>query len=231
VSGENLPRLPGPGEGRDREAAGSPPGPLPASRYDELAAMTADRVMRGHARRLAADLAEDLLQQTWYTIAQAMARGAGIRNLRAYWYQVMVHTAGRMRQDIARQGFPVGDPEAAAERHGHREQAGASAEDEALRRLLDAGRNALLRARRVELWHAIPATSPDPSRYRDVIWGLAEWILAGAGPETRGELNAALRDAYPEWFAEPGIADGARYQRARRGREDVARLLMAVTGL
>jgi hypothetical protein len=213
VSRENLPHLPG-----------------PAGLYDELNVIRADAVMRRHAQRLAGDLAEDLLQQTWYTVARAIAHGLPIRNLRAYWYRVMVHDAARMGQDIARQGIVAEDPVAAA---GPRrlDLAAASAEEDALRRLLGSGRRALLHRRRAELRQGIPAASPDPGRYRDIILGLAERVLAGDGPETRAELNDALITAYPEWFAGPAIADAARYQRRRRGREDVGRVLGAVVGL
>ena len=211
---ENLPHLPGPD--------------VP---YDELNAIRADAVMCRHAQRLAGDLAEDLLQQTWYTVARAVARGLPIRNLRAYWYRVMAHDAARMGQDIARQGILADDPLAAAGPRRRLDLAATSAEEDALRRLLSAGRRALLHRRRAEFWQDISATSPDPRRYRDVVLGLTEGILAGDGPETRAELNDALIAAYPEWFAEPGIAEAARYQRRRRGREDVGHVLEAVIGL
>ena len=81
----------------------------PAGYDDELTAIVTDPRMRWHARRLAGDLAEDLLQETWYAVARASARRT-IDNLRGYFSRVMVNTAKRMREDIARQGVPVGRP-------------------------------------------------------------------------------------------------------------------------
>ena len=59
---------------------------------DELTAIVADPRMRWWARRLAGDLAEDLLQETWYAVARASERRT-IDNPRAYFSQVMVNGA------------------------------------------------------------------------------------------------------------------------------------------
>ena len=85
-----------------------------------------------------------------------------------------------------------------------------------------------LRRRRAELRLRIPASSPDPNLYRDVILAIAGAMLAADGPASRPELNAALVAAYPEWFAAPDVATATRCQRRIRGREDVWRVLKAV---
>lgn len=198
-----------------------------ADGYDELTAIRADPGMRRQAQRLAGDLAEDLLQQTWYIVALASARRP-IERLGGYFYRVMVNAAKRMREDIARHGIPVDDPVAAAGARGGRELAAVSAEDAALGPLLADARRESLRRRRAELRLRIPASSPDPDRYRDVILAIAEAMLAADGPASRPELNAALVAAYPEWFAAPDVATATRYQRRIRGREDVWRVLKAV---
>jgi hypothetical protein len=198
--------------------------------YDELNAIIADPVMRRHARRLAYDLAEDLLQQTWYTVARALARRS-IDNLPGYFYRVMVRTAWRMREDVTRQGTPADDPFAAAGPRRGLELAAPPAEDEAMLRLLNAARLDLLRRRRAELRGVIPACSPDPDRYRDAIVDVTGRLLADEGPDDRTELNEALLEAYPEWFAAPGTSAAARYQRRCRGRADIMRLIEALIGL
>lgn len=224
---ENLPYPPGPDSpGEPGLTRSTSPSAWPGG-DDELTALTADPIMRWRAQRLAGDLAEDLLQQAWYAVMRRRARGP-IVDLRAYFYTVMVRTAGRMREDVARQGIPVDDPVAAAGPRRARELAAAPAEDEALRKLLNIARRELLRCRRAELWQLVPGCSPDPDWYRDVIVGIAELMLADDGPDSRAEVNAALAAAYPGWFAAPDATDATRLQRRRRGRVDIGRVLKAV---
>ncbi len=182
--------------------------------YDELAAIACDPVMRGHARRVAGDLAEDALQETWYAVAQARARGP-IANLRGYFYRALVNTARRMREEVGRLGTPAGDLAAAGALQGRLPTA-ASAESDALPRLLAAARSDLLHRRRAELRQAIPACSPDQGRYRDVILAVAEAMLRPDGPDSRAEMNEALVAAYPEWFDAPAATPEMTYQRRRR---------------
>ena len=227
---ENLPHPSGPGGSGQQGQPGNRWAPASAGVYDELTAITTDPVMRRHARRLAHDLADDLLQQTWYAVARVLAREP-IDNLRGYFYRVMARTAWRMRDDVTRQGIPADDPLAAAGPRRGLELAAAPAEDEALLRLLNAARRDLLRRRRAELRQEIPACSPDPDRYRDAIVDITGRLLADDGPDDRTEINDALIAAYPEWFAAPEAAAAARYQRRCRGRADIMRVVGAVIGL
>ena len=198
--------------------------------YDELAELADDPVMRRHARLLAGDMAEDLLQETWYAVAQARTREP-VSNVRGYFYRVMTHTAARMRTEIARQGILFEDPAIAVGPRRTGELAAMSAESEALARLLASARRELLRLRRSELRQEIRACSPDPERYRDAIFAVAEAALAEDGAASRAELNGALAEAYPEWFGAPDAAVATKYQRMHRGRADAGRVLAAVTGL
>lgn len=229
MSSENLPYPSGTTGSGDSGLERNRSPSAPADGYDELTAIRADPAMLRLARHLqGSDLAEDLLQQAWYAVAQALARGRPIGNLPAYFYQVMVNGAGRMREDIARQGIPADDPVAVAGPRRGRELAAASAEDDALLHLLSAARRELLRRRGAELRQDVPASSPDPDRYRDAIMAIAERMLSDDGPASRAELNAALVAAYPEWFAAPDAAVATKYQRRCRGREDLGRVLEAV---
>ena len=227
---ENLPHPSRPDGSGEPGPTGSRWVPAAAGAYDELNAIRADPGMRRHAQHLAYDLAEDLLQQTWYTVARALA-SRSIDNLPGYFYRVMARTAWRMREDVTRQGIPADDPVAAAGPRRGRELAAVPAEEEALLRLVNAARRELLRSRRAELREEIPACSPDPDRYRDAIVDVAELLLADDGPDDRTEINDALLAAYPEWFAAPGASAAARYQRRCRGRADIGRLVEAVIGL
>ena len=193
--------------------------------YEELAAIAGDPGMRRLAWRLAGDMAEDLLQETWYAMARS-APLASIENPRGYFYRTMVNTWRHMGQELARHGWPTDDPDTAA----GPSLSMPSAEDTALARLDAAARRGRLRHGRAELWLMIPAYSADPYRYREVILATAEEAAAGDGPVTRTELNEALVAAYPEWFGEPGVKPGTLQQRRCRARMAVWRLLAMVLG-
>jgi len=229
VSSANLPNPAGSGGYRESALPGRGGELAVASDYDELAAIASDPVMYRHARRVAGELAEDVLQETWYLVAQARVRGP-ISNLRGYFYRVMVNTARRMREEIARHGTPVDDPASAARSRRSRDLAVASAESEALLRLLAAARRDLLRRRREELREEIPECSPDPNRYRDVILAVADAMLVGEGPSNRAEINETLIATYHEWFDAPDATPATAYQRRCRARESIRQVLAAVIG-
>jgi hypothetical protein len=212
----------------------STPLPLPGESEDhehQLARIANDPGMRLHARRMAGDLAEDALQETWYLVAQACRR-ARIENLRGYFYVTLVNTSRRMREEMGRGGVPVHDPDAVAGwapySRDYRDPAVPSAESTALRGLgAQARRDRLLR-KRAELWPAISAYSPDPDRYREVIFAVAEAVLAGDGPVTRAEINDALKACYPRWFDAPGVKPATLHQRRCRARESIRLLVLEV---
>jgi hypothetical protein len=199
--------------------------PKPAGGYEELAAIACDPGMRRAAWRLAGNMADDLLQETWYAMARTAARES-IENPRGYFYKTMVNTWRHLRQDLARHGIPADDLDAAASAA----KGMPSAEHDALARLDAAARRGRLRARRAELWLTIPSYSPDTYRYRGVVMTVAEAAAAGDGPVSRGELNEALVAAYPQWFGEPGVKPGTLQQRRCRARQAIWRLLAAVLG-
>jgi DNA-directed RNA polymerase specialized sigma24 family protein len=229
VSGANLPH-PARFSGYEESSPPGSRGELAAAGvYDELAAIASDPDMLRHARRVAGELAEDVLQETWYAVAQACARRS-IGNPRGYFYRVMVNTATRMREEIARQGIPVEDPAAAARPCRSRDLAAASAESDALPRLLAAARRELLHRRQAELRQEIPACSCDPDRYREVILAVAEAMVVGEGPASRAEINDTLVAAYPQWFDAPDTTAATIYQRRCRAREDIRRVVEAMIG-
>jgi hypothetical protein len=201
------------------------PNPAGSGGYEELAAIACDPGMRRAAWRLGGDMADDLLQETWYAMARTPARES-IENLRGYFYKTMVNTWRHLRQDLARHGIPADDLDAAA----GAAKGMPSAEHDALARLDAAARRGRLRARRAELRLTIPPHSPDSCRYRGIVMTVAEAVAAGTGPISRGELNEALVAAYPEWFGELGVKPGTLQQRRCRARQAIWRLLAAVLG-
>lgn len=201
------------------------PNPAGPGGYVELAAIACDPGMRRVARRLAGDMADDLLQETWYAMARTAALES-IQNPRGYFYRTMVNTWRHLRHDLARHGIPADDLDAAM----GAARGMPSAEHDALSRLGAADRQARLRASRAELRLTIPPYSADPYRYRRVIMMVAEAAVSGDDLASRSEFNEALVAAYPEWFGERGVKSGTLQQRRCRARRDIQRLLAAVIG-
>ena len=202
------------------------PNPAGSGSSEELTAIACDPGMRRLARRLAGEMADDLLQETWYAMTRTAARES-IENRRGYFYKTMVNTWRHLSQDMVRHGIPAEDLDTAA----GAAKGTPSAEHDALARLGAADRQGRLRARRAELWLTIPPYSPDPYRYRGVVMTVAEAVATGDGPVSRGELNDALMAAYPEWFRESGVKPGTLQQRRCRARQAICRLLTTILGL
>ena len=200
--------------------------------YEQLAAMANDPAIRRHARRLAGDLAEDVLQETWYHVAQVCQRGS-IDNPSGYFYRTLVNTARHMRQELGRVGTVTDDPAREAEsfRRGQdRRHAIPSAEREAMQRMRAQARQDALQRNRAELSQRIPAYSADPDRYRTAILAVAAWILTDNGPINRAEINEALRAAYPAWFDTSEVKADSMNQRRCRGGHSNRLVLGAVVG-
>jgi hypothetical protein len=85
-------------------------------------------------------------------------------------------------------------------------------------------------AQRQDLAATVPSRSLDPGRYRDVIITVAEQVLYDSLTDhtSDADCNAALRAAYPEWFAEPGYPENTQHQRFRRARVDVRDVLRII---
>jgi hypothetical protein len=209
------------------------PQPADSDDDDELARIANDPGMRLHARRMAGDLAEDALQETWYLVAQACRRRR-IENLRGYFYVTLVNTSRRMREELGRGPIPVDDPDMVAGAvpfgRDHQDAGVPSAESMALRGLSTRARRDRLWRRRAELWPSISANSADPERYRAVIFAVAEALLAGDGPATRAEINDALKACYPRWFDAREVKPATLHQRRCRARESIRLLIFAVIG-
>ena len=127
-------------EARATVSSANLPNPAGSGGYEELAAIAGDPGMRRLAWRLAGDMADDLLQETWYAMARTAALES-IENPRGYFYRTMVNTWRHLGQDLARHGIPADDLDAAAGAAG----GVPSAEHDALARLDAADRRGRLR--------------------------------------------------------------------------------------
>jgi hypothetical protein len=75
----------------------------------------------------------------------------------------------------------------------------------------------------------VPRRSTDPARYQRLIVSAAEYLVStivAGGADV--DINAVLRDGYPEWFAERGTHENTRDQRLLRARGDVNYLLKTI---
>jgi hypothetical protein len=217
----------------------SPPGAspggdsVPRSFQDEVCEIREDLdIWRLAVRRAGSfDLAEDALQDTFYAVAR-VKNPERIENLRAFFCRALIRQIAHLRGRLG--PLPVEDPEAAIGRHPRNGGCGSAADvpvdDGVLWQLRAEEWLERFRVRRREIRAAVPERSDHPACYRAVIVKVAEDMLrAGCdGQVSPADFDAALRNAYPQWFAEAGCAQDTRYQRLSRGRRDVRQVLQAI---
>jgi DNA-directed RNA polymerase specialized sigma24 family protein len=207
----------------------------PSSFHDELTRIRQDpQVWRLALRRAGhRDLAEDALQETYYSVARVKDPDH-IENLRAFFCRALINQISHLRGQL--NPIPVEDPEVLA---GTRQESGrilaaaARPVDEAAawRQLVVTWRKRF-RLERERLMAMVPKRSSDPGRYREVIVATAEKILRAAvdGYVNWADCDDAVRAAYPDWFDEPGRTRDTYYQRLSRARREVRVLLMVIVG-
>jgi DNA-directed RNA polymerase specialized sigma24 family protein len=176
------------------------------------------------------ELAEDGLQEAFYRLASLPDAGH-IRSVRAYFREALYHEINKQRSAL----LPM-DAESLAEQADLRSTLSPRAQwddvaELACWRLSCEQRLSKFRQLRHQLTAVIPASSPDPVRYRALILAVAHRLLAEAfyGVSTR-ELNADLRAGCPEWFDEAGIAAGTLHKRISRARHDLAAVFRTIDG-
>ena len=199
---------------------------------DELARIRQDpQIWRLALRRAGSrDLAEDALQETFYSVARVKDPGR-IENLRAFFCRALINQISHLRGQL--NPIPVEDPEML---EGTRQQGGRVHavtrpvnETAVWLQLTAAWRKRFHRERR-RLMAMVPERSSDPRRYREVIVATAAKILHATvdGHMNWTDSDDALRAAYPDWFDEPGCTRDTNYQRLSRARREMRVLLMAV---
>src|SRR5579863_1751372 len=209
------------------------PGDRLADARCRLLELWRDRQVRGYARRCAGDhdVADDALQSTYYAMAR-LKHLAEIENLKAYFYQVLRREIARERGELG--AILVEDFARAAEDR----QPGARALDDSSAGFEDHLCTSVqfwylrkqLLAEHDKLIASVPKRSPDPGRYREVVYAAAEAILSAGmkGEPSEADSNEAFRALYPEYFAQPGASANTCHQRFLRARADVRELLQAV---
>lgn len=191
---------------------------------DRLIEIWADPRIRGLARRWAgnAETADDAMQGTFEAIAR-LPHLAEIENLRGYFIRVLRRMVYRELGQL--NAVPADD----FTRMTEKRQSTPSFEDDVCTSLQGRARYERFRAERGRLVLKVSARSADPARYRIVIGDTAEQILQAGirGEPSEADLPPALRAAYPEYFAQPGVPANTRDQRCHRARKDVRKLLKA----
>jgi hypothetical protein len=193
----------------------------------ELLAIREDPKVKRYALRLAGnpDLAEDALDEAYCAVARVRDPWR-IRDLRAYFFIVLRKTVNHLRYQLG--ALLIEDPGGVADRRqdqtGYRSR---PLDQEVSVDLLFQTWLEPFTTQCGELAARVPARSPDPGRYRDVIVRGAGLVLRAiaTGDVSDADSNPELRAAYPEWFAEPGCAENTCHQRFSRARADVRDLL------
>lgn len=201
--------------------------------HAELAKIYSDPAIWGLALRHARehDLAQDALQETYYSVARVKDPGH-IEDLRRFFCRALINEVKRM---LARPGpIPVRDPETVAGT-GQGVHPGTRAAVRPVDETAIFGQQAeawlrRFHSERARLRALVPESSSDPERYRAVILAAAEEIVraAGDGDVAEADSNASLRAAYPEWFDEAGCAATTRYKRLSRARHEIRALLKTI---
>jgi DNA-directed RNA polymerase specialized sigma24 family protein len=180
------------------------------------------------------DLAEDALQETFYSVARTKAP-SHIENLRGYFCRALINEVRHLRGQL--RPVPVEDPEMLTRPQQlgirlHASDAARPVDEAAVWLQLAATWRKRFRRERRRLMAMVPERSSDPRRYREVIVAAAAKILhaAGDGHVNWADSDMALRTAYPDWFDEPGCTRDTYYQRLSRARREVRVLLQAVVG-
>jgi DNA-directed RNA polymerase specialized sigma24 family protein len=213
---------------------GTQPADDPRSFHAELTRVWRDPEIRRLALRRAGnrDLAEDALQETFYSVAR-VSDPDHIENLRAFFCRALINQISHLRGQL--NPIPVEDPEmlAGLRQPGVRLHAPAAArpvEEAAAWLQLAATWRKRFHREHERLMAMVPERSGDPRRYQEVIVATAAKILyaAGDGHMNWADSDLTLRAAYPNWFNEPGCSRDTYYQRLSRARHEVRVLLRAV---
>lgn len=199
---------------------------------EHLTVIREDPQVKRLARARAADpgAAEDALQEAFYVMAK-IKRPEYIDDLRKYFCKVLLRCIYQMSAQLG--AVTVNDAGGLVDACGR----GLGGEalppqfDEAVHTdILTKSWLERLAKQRATLTDKVPGRSAKPGRYRDVIGTSTEgMLLAIATGDFRDvDLNLTLRAAYPEWFAERGVAISNIHQRLARARADIRDLLKSV---
>jgi DNA-directed RNA polymerase specialized sigma24 family protein len=208
--------------------------PDPESSFQqELLAILEDPQVKKLAQRRAGDpdLARDALQQAYYAVSR-VTNPAGIRDLRAYFCQVLIHEAYHLSGQL--RATPADDPTGLADVRQTRADSSTAVPrpvfETVWTNLLAEKWLTSLADQCAELIAKVPGRSTDPGRYRAMIFAVAEQVVRMIiiGDVSDADRNATLLAAYPEWFAEPGCPENSSHQRFSRARADVRALLLKV---
>lgn len=178
------------------------------------------------------ELAEDALQETYWTVAKVKNPEA-IRNLRAYFRTALVREIIRQRspQSFTQQfddDLSIGEEKEydLSSNAGHP----SSVDNEVSSRLLAETLLRRLNTDHDSLVNSIPGRSNDHGQYRNAIMISAKkiFILLLEGQVVQADWNAVLKAEYPEWANEQGMTRDTIDQRLSRARHDIKILLQKV---
>jgi DNA-directed RNA polymerase specialized sigma24 family protein len=204
----------------------------PSFQEELLLIRTAPEIWRLALRRAGCrDLAEDALQETFYSVSRVKDPGH-VENLRAFFCKALIHEINHQREQP--RPIPVEDPETVADNRpqdfpasnpGH-----SSVDGEAVWLVLAGTWFMRFSRRRAELRTMVPERSNDPEGYRLVVLAVAEEMLRTSmkGHMSWADCKKALQAGLPTWLNESGCEVETLYQRLSRARQDVRMLLKTI---
>jgi DNA-directed RNA polymerase specialized sigma24 family protein len=203
----------------------------PGFQEELLLICTAPEIWRLALRRAGCrDLAEDALQETFYSVSRVKDPGH-VENLRAFFCKALIHEINHQREQLRL--IPVEDPETVAGNRQHfpgSNPSHNSVDREAVWLVLAATWFIRFSRKRDELRTMVPERSNDPERYRLVVLAVAEEMLRTAmkGHVSWADCKKALQAGLPTWLNETGCEVETLYQRLSRARQDIQMLLKII---
>ena len=178
------------------------------------------------------ELAEDALQQTYWTVAQT-PNPERIQDLYAYFRRALINEIHH--QLIQPASMLIGNIDAIADLGPEcgpspRSYTPPSIDKHAATRILAERLLVRLERHRDQLTACVPARSGDPERYQSAMFAAARQLLCLLlhGSVVQADWNAVIKAAYPPWFNAPGHDEDARHQRISRARRDIKTLLQRI---
>jgi DNA-directed RNA polymerase specialized sigma24 family protein len=205
--------------------------------HEQLERVRFDPAIRRLALQWARDpyLAEDALQETFWSVSRTKDPDR-IIDVRAYFttvlkrestHQLKLASAAIPSEDIGE----TSDQELTTAPIGHGRPSDVA--EEVCSGLTIAAMLARFQRERGQLMARVTGRSPDHQRYRAAIVAAAGKLLRLllTGHVIRAEWNTVLKNEYPEYLGESGLARNAVDQRLSRARRDMLLLLRQIISI
>jgi hypothetical protein len=201
--------------------------------FEDLQRVRQEPAVRRLAQLRARDreLAEDALQQTYWNVAR-VPHPETIRDLRAFFCRALINEIRRLLSQSA--AVSVEDIATTSDRQQISTSSARTSlsdvEDEVCSQTLAQALLARLKNNHSLLVASVPGRSPSHQRYKTAVVAAAASILRMLLTQhvINADWNSVLKDEYPDYLDEHGVARNARDQRLSRARRDVVDVLKQI---